>query len=67
MNKLTIYRESAINVIIFALVKSNTYYDKVEKHLIKTGILEDVGSPNEVSIAVENGNDDLLIYLIDMI
>jgi hypothetical protein len=57
----------ATEIIILALEKSNYYFNTVEKYLLKTGVLEDVGLSDTVFNAVKNANNDLLEHLIELI
>jgi len=64
---ITISLPKATEIIIFALEKSNYYFDTVEKYLLKTGVIEDIENREIVFNAVRNASPKLLETLIELI
>ena len=64
---ITISLPKATEIIIFSLEKSNYYFYTVEKHLLKTGVIEDTENRETVFNAVRNASPKLLETLIELI
>jgi len=57
----------AVEIIISFVEKSPYYWDKVEKLLLKKGIIEDVGPSDIVFNAIKDAKNDLLTELLELI
>lgn len=64
---ITISLPKATEIIISFLERSQYYFGVVEKHLLKTGVIQDTENRETVFNAVRNASPKLLETLIELI
>lgn len=57
----------SVEIIISFVEKSPYYWDKVEKLLLKKGVIQDVGPSDIVFNAIKDAKNDLLTDLLELI
>jgi len=67
MIKVFISLEKGIEIVISYMDKSLYYWEGVEKHFIKKGIIDDIVPSEEMFNIVKNGSPELIKYLLELI
>jgi len=67
MIKIEISLEKGIEIVISYMEKSLYYWNAVEKHFLKKGIIDDIVPSEEMFNTVKNGSPELITYLLELI